>query len=406
MGMNVVQSSSSPQWNGQDCQELGLVGEGGERLVPSPSPSQRNCGLDLLRTICVLFVAVAHGPVNGDRYADWNVFDANLWVLYFLTLLSAMLLARSRSHLLPYLLRLTIVFFLGVFLNALAVKVQGRDVLDADHLGPSRFLAPDNELVLQMGYILCIQAFGAYFYAMRTLAHYGWRSVAALCSATSGALLLLQLVMGPTAWSGIFRCAVVICTSGYLVRAGLAREVNKRSALAASVSAAVFVMTLEVTGWDEYNHQDHLVGPKGINMLTFYAWGFSWGLVKDFVHTEKALRTAGTYWPVALPWLLTAGVPLRVDLESPKDLGQRLAVLASWLTFAGGFLLYSCVQLEDFLGIAGPLNYWSLAWYCGHMLMGALLDSTWYYYVLAASYLLTVAFGMRRTLWATISSPA
>jgi len=396
--MEVEADTCSP-WNAQDCQEIGLAPE-----RPSPAPSQRNCGLDLMRTICVLFVAVAHGPNHGDRYAEWNVFDANLWVLYFLTLLSAMLLARSRSPLGPYLQRLLAVFLFGVALNAAAIKVRGGDVMDADHIGPSRLLAPDNELILQMGYILCIQAFGAFYYAMRGAARHGWRSVAAFCTVASGGLLVVQVVVAPAAWSDIVRCIALVCSSGYIIRAGVTGKVDKRCAVAALVSALAFLLPLEVTGWDEYDHQEHVVGPKGCNMLTFYAWGFAWGLAKDHVDMEAAKKTAGTYWPVVLPWLLTAGVPMRADLESPKDPWLRLAVLASWLTFAAGFFLYSCVQLEDFLGIAGSLNIWSLVWYCGHMLFGALFGSLGYYAVLSLSYLGAIAYGLCRTGWTQASS--
>lgn len=390
--------NSCSRWSNQDCHGVELA----DRMVPARG--QRNCGLDLMRTICVLFVCVAHGPVDGDRYARWNVFDANLWVLYFLTMLSAMLLARSRAPLGPYLARLGAVFLLGVALNAAAIKVRGGKVWDSDYIGPSRFLAPENPLVLQMGYILCIQVFGSYFYAMRGAARYDRRLVAAFCIVSSAGLLALQIAAEPTAWPNLVRCIVVVCTSGYIIRAGISGEVNRRTALAASISVIAFVVPLEVWGWSEFIHKDHLVGPKGCNMLTFYAWGFAWGLVKDHINAEAAKRAANTYWPVALPWLLTASVPLRVDLESPKDPWQRLAVLASWLTFALGFALYSCTNLEDFLGIAGPLNIWSLVWYCGHMLFGALFDGPWYYFVLSITYAGSIGFGMRRTLWPALFS--
>mmetsp|Transcript_9658 Transcript_9658/g.27195 ORF Transcript_9658/g.27195 Transcript_9658/m.27195 type:complete len:413 (-) Transcript_9658:128-1366(-) len=384
--------------NMRDCREDGRPEH------QAPAPSQRNCGLDLMRTICVFFVCVTHGPGSGERYADWNVFNANLWVLYFLTLLSSMLLARSRSALGPYLARLGALFLFGVALNAAAVKIRGGNVLDFDHIGPSRFLAADNELVLQMGYILCIQAFGALFYTMRGIARCGPRSIAAFCTATSVGLIAVQAALDLTEWSNLLRCVVAICSNGYIIRAGVAGEVNQKSAFAAVLSALTFVVSLEASGWNEYHHEDHVVGPKGCNMLTFYAWGFSWGLVKDHVDMQAPRRLLFTYWPLALPWLLYSCVPLRVDLQGPKDPWERLAVLTSWITFALGFLVYSDIQMEDYLGVAAPLNMWSLVWYCGHMLFGSLLGSPGYYFVLSFSPYVVIAFGLRRTLLTRRSS--
>lgn len=353
--------------------------------------------------MCVLFVAVAHGPAGGDKIADRNSFDANLFVLYLLTMLSAFLYARSRTTWVWYMWRLTIVFLAGVLLNSLAIKVQGGNIFDEQHMSIDTLLAPNNKLILQMGYILCIQGFGSFFHLVRSVAGLGHMALVWVCVGTSFMMLLVELMYDVTRWDYLARYILQLWCGAFMIRAAKQGVLDWRAAVLVAITAAGFVVPMEAFGWDEYHLDDppevkhHPLGPKPCDLFAFYAWGFAWGVAKDLVDASNFVRLVATYWPLAVPYLSSASVPLRVDLKSPNDPWIRLAVLSSWLTFAVLLIFFTSFSQEDFLGVSGPLNAWSLVWYCSHVLIGAMVNNSSYYLILGGTYLAAVCYGVYQT---------
>jgi len=80
--------------------------------------------LDLVRSICVCFVAIDHG---NRAFGMWNALDGVSWVLQYLFVISGIAFAMSRSPLTTYLLRLGCYVVFGVCVNWVAWVVTGKN---------------------------------------------------------------------------------------------------------------------------------------------------------------------------------------------------------------------------------------------------------------------------------------
>ena len=89
----------------------------------------RNVQIDFLRTLCVFFVTVHHSALRFDGvYWTGNfrgyALSNNLWVLWFLTIMSGMLFGLSTRPVRPYLGRLAVVVLFGIVCNLLGIVIS------------------------------------------------------------------------------------------------------------------------------------------------------------------------------------------------------------------------------------------------------------------------------------------
>jgi hypothetical protein len=115
-----------------------LVHDSTRSDTPVRPSRPRNVLLDFLRALCVLFVVAHHASLRLDgvyftgRFKGYPLSN-NLWVLWYLAIMSGMLFGLSSGRLLPYLKRLFVVLAFGCVANLLGIVISWSTNPDANN---------------------------------------------------------------------------------------------------------------------------------------------------------------------------------------------------------------------------------------------------------------------------------
>jgi len=362
----------------------------------------RNVLLDFLRALCVLFVVAHHASLRLDgvyftgRFKGYPLSN-NLWVLWYLAIMSGMLFGLSSGRLLPYLKRLFVVLAFGCVANLLGIVISWSTNPDAN-----------NEIsvegvLYQMYYVVFIGMFGVVSYPARQACIQSQRphpALAAISCLICGVFVVMPYtgllpVPGyhPSApnshkpkqpangagWPDYRRdtsaewldCRLQVTTVGTLtaLRFGWPR-------LAGSLFGLALVLYVSFVSRSFCRDAGDL--GKIIRFVWWYSFGLMWAaLLKARTRLPEVaagvrlyMRCFESYFLV-LVWALTTGQTTIQEFREP-DLHATASELVNGLVALKDLSLLllffglSQTNASDPFELATPLNYWSLLAYCLH----------------------------------------
>ena len=358
-----------------------------EGELSAAAPRERCVQLDFLRTLCVVFVLTHHAEIRLEHVYYTTQFvgyalSENLWVLWYLVIMSGMLFALSARPLGPYLLRMGAILLFGAGCNALGIAVSW--YTNPDPPG-GRWPMSFGNMLYQMYYVLIVSGFAIFIDPVRLRLLHD-RSPHVLSSALS-CVAVVALVAFPF-WLPLLSSSIHLsrgCQLEYAasyaaaisstlgVLCALSRGRPELAALAIGVGFASYFV---YTGASQC--RDDSISGRIPRFVWWYAFGVSWaGFLRArrrqprvAAAVERFQRCSEAYWLGVIP-LFEAGQTSMQRHREP-DLLSTQDPLVDWMVATKDvvliviFFAVSLMRTTDPCGLAAPLNYWALLAYCSH----------------------------------------
>lgn len=340
-------------------------------LRNAPKPKTRLWFLDFARVSCIWCVVAEHS--GGENYTANNVFLVQQWVLPYLYTVSGISFMLSSAPLTSLLLKLTILFFIGVGFNLFADHLIGRD-----------WQSDFGNTIFQMAYVVVLMALAIclepirkalrwrqrrsfkakppkclklgliFFYVPLAAAGFGWYLL--------GSEGMEDLDLGSMQGTGL---QVLSYLPLLMAQCGGLGVICSLSIAVGSSRWTFWILLVIVMAqqiWIPYRRGGH---PFDGDLYLLGMMAYSWPMKGK----ELIQKVIHGYWPLLFAMALTWAMPHvegRCDLDPMNTWWERMRFYSLEASLL--ILLFSdAISPRDPYEIMNYLNMWALFAYCSHV---------------------------------------
>mmetsp|Transcript_91304 Transcript_91304/g.185861 ORF Transcript_91304/g.185861 Transcript_91304/m.185861 type:complete len:620 (-) Transcript_91304:135-1994(-) len=380
---------------GKQSTSAPFAGDEKAKDLVATEANERRWHLDFARLLCVACVVTEHS--GGTTYTQHNVGFVLQWILPYLFITSGVCFMLSKGALAPYVGRLTILFFVGFFANAIANRIAHRRVIN--DLGNTIF---------QMFYCLILIVLALATALLRqglrwrqenrtTKVNFTFKAYAAfwLTLTVVGAvyylsgLQIITVNAGDNDWFA-YNADVLINFDLILLEIG---------GLFFLSSLAVLLGTTDMIGWLllALIYIPRVVFPWNQVGYPHNVQLYVWGMVTESIKlrgSEMIGRTIRCYWMlwlVVLLILFTPGHYGRCDLHPAANYWERFRFYSIECFLSVSFVT-GAWKMDDPMKLMEPLGYWAIFAYAFHVAFARVIPAP--YGVLSIAAFIPVFMGL------------